>query len=66
MTKYGVISGPYFPVFRVNTESITPYFDTFHVLMSQISDTIARSFVLRIPLLEDLNSGLTCKSLTRS
>ena len=66
MAKYGVISGPYFPVFGLNTEIITSYLDTFHAVKSQISDTIARSFVLRIPLLEDLNSGLTCKSLTRS
>ena len=43
VSKYGVISGPYFPVFRLNTEiysvfspnsgkeepEITPYFDTF-------------------------------------
>ena len=34
--KYGVISGPYFPVFRLNTEKygaeITPYLDTFQVV----------------------------------
>ena len=42
MSKYGVISGPYFPVFGLNTETsvfspntgkygleITPYLDTF-------------------------------------
>ena len=32
--KYGVISGPYFPVFNPNTgkygPEITPYLDTFH------------------------------------
>ena len=36
MYKYGVLSGPYFPVFGLNTgkygpEEI-PYFDTFHVV----------------------------------
>ena len=38
VSKYGVISGPYFPVFRLNTEiygvkygpEITPYLDIFH------------------------------------
>ena len=33
MSKYGVISGPYFPVFSPNTgkygPKITPYLDTF-------------------------------------
>ena len=35
-SKYGVISGPYFPVFGLNTRKygpeITPYLDTFHVV----------------------------------
>ena len=35
LSKYRVISGPYFPVFELNTgkygPEITPYFDTFHV-----------------------------------
>ena len=33
--KYGVISGPYFSVFSLNTENygpeITPYLDTLHI-----------------------------------
>ena len=37
MSKYGVISGPYFPVFGLNTgkygPEITPYLDTFHAVM---------------------------------
>ena len=46
MSKYGVISGPYFPAFGMNTDrysvfipnagkygpEITPYLDTFHVV----------------------------------
>ena len=45
MSKYGVISGPYFSVFGLNTEisvfspntgkygpEITPYLDTFHAV----------------------------------
>ena len=36
VSKYGVISGPYFPVFGLNTgkygPEITPYLDTFHAL----------------------------------
>ena len=36
MSKYGVIFGPYFPVFGLNTgkygPEITPYLDTFHTV----------------------------------
>ena len=36
MSKYGVISGPYFPVFGLNTASygpeISPCLDTFHAV----------------------------------
>ena len=36
MSKYGVISGPYFPIFGLNTgkygPEITPYLDTFHAV----------------------------------
>ena len=36
MSKYGVISGPYFPAFRLNTgeygPEITPYLDTFQAV----------------------------------
>ena len=36
VSKYGVISGPYFPVFGLNTEKygpeITPYLDTFYAV----------------------------------
>ena len=37
MSKYGVISVPYFPVFELNTEKygteVTPYLDTFHAVL---------------------------------
>ena len=37
MSKYGVISGPCFPVFGLNTgkygPEITPYLDTFHAVI---------------------------------
>ena len=37
MSKYGVISGPYFPVLGLNTgkygPGITPYLDTFHAVI---------------------------------
>ena len=40
MSKYGVISGPYFPVFSSNTgkywPEITPYLDTFHAVIALI------------------------------
>ena len=38
MSKYGVSSGPYFPVFSPNTEKYGPektsYLDTFHAVLS--------------------------------
>ena len=37
VSKYGVISGPYFPVFGLNTgkygSEIIPYLDTFHAVL---------------------------------
>ena len=37
MSKYGVFSGPYFPVFSSNTGKYgpgeTPYLDTFHAVL---------------------------------
>ena len=37
VSKYGVISGPHFPVFSPNTEiyglEITPYLETFHTVL---------------------------------
>ena len=43
MSKYGVISGPYFPVLGLNTgkygPGITPYLDTFHAVQ-EIKNTI--------------------------
>ena len=37
MSKYGGISGPYFPVFGLSTgkygPEITPYLDTFHAVL---------------------------------
>ena len=36
MSKYGIFSGPYFPVFGLNAgkygPKITPYLDTFHAV----------------------------------
>ena len=41
MSKYGVISGPYFPVFGLNTGKygleITPYFGTFHAVIIYVN-----------------------------
>ena len=42
MSKYGVISGPYFPVFNPNTgkygPEITPYLDNFHAVCFKTTD----------------------------
>ena len=41
MSKYGIIPGPYFPVFSPNTRKygpeITPYLGTFHAEMSLVN-----------------------------
>ena len=44
VSKYGVISGPYFPVLGLNTDTyevkygpeITPYLDTFHAVFDNL------------------------------
>ena len=40
MSKYGVISGPYFPVFSPNIgkyrPDMTPYLDTFHAVILKL------------------------------
>ena len=33
MSKYGLISGPYFPAFGKYGPEITPYLDTFHAVI---------------------------------
>ena len=42
MSKYRVISGPYFPLFRLNTEKhrqeITPYLGNFHAVYSMTAN----------------------------
>ena len=49
VSKYGVISAPYFPVFGLNTgkygPEITPYLDTFHVVLDF---PLSLLFVIRI------------------
>ena len=37
VSEYGVISGPYFPVFGLN---ITPYLDTFHTVADKFTPSI--------------------------
>ena len=41
LSKYGAFSGPYFPVFGLNTGKYgpekTPYMDTFHTVRSFLS-----------------------------
>ena len=49
--KYGVISGPYFPVFGLNTgkygPEITPYLDTYHAVWQILfyNEFLVTSFV---------------------
>ena len=45
VSKYGVVSGLYFPVFGLNTEKdgpeITPYLDAFHAVMIIEQQTVS-------------------------
>ena len=47
MSKYGAISGPYFPVFGLNTgkygPDVTPYLDTFHAVIANHYYLIAKA-----------------------
>ena len=44
MSKYEVFSGPYFPVFGLNTEKYgpekTPYLDTFHAVLTNSNEYV--------------------------
>ena len=46
MSKYGVISGPYFPIFGLNTEKygpeITPYLDISDAMKKPLSEMFVR------------------------
>ena len=43
VSKYGITSGPYFPVFGLNTEicGVTPYLDTVHAVVACFSALFA-------------------------
>ena len=78
MSKYGVFSGPYFPVFGLNAEisriqentKKTPYLDTFHAVIIfgyqwSISEKILMEMVLSMMLsIED--ASLTYLELARA
>ena len=53
MSKYAVISGPYFPVFGLNTgkygPEITTYLDTFHA----VGETPRTVLILDSPLIRE-------------
>ena len=44
VSKYGIVSGPYFPIFGLNTgkyrPEITRYFDTFHTVATSHTNMI--------------------------
>ena len=52
MSKYGVTSGPYFPVFSPNTGNygpeITPYLDTFHAVILSMVENRSADFLRKI------------------
>ena len=61
MFKYGVISGPYFPVFSPNTGKygleITLYLETFHAVYKNISKNLSRKYIQK--LLDHAKSSAT-------
>ena len=58
---YGVISGPYFPVFSPNTGKygleITLYLETFHAVYKNISKNLSRKYIQK--LLDHTKSSAT-------
>ena len=71
MSKDGVVSGPYFPVFGLNTGKyeleITPYLDTFHavniskkapITSKLLSNDLDISWVIATNLLTQESPGL--------
>ena len=48
VSKYGVIYGPYFPVFGLNTgkcgPEITPYLDTFRAVKQDFEEVFLQKF----------------------
>ena len=54
VSKYGVFSGPYFPVFSPNKgkngQEKNPYLDTFHAVMGLFADEISEDIVNEIPI----------------
>ena len=53
MSKYGFISGPYFPTFGKYGPEITPYLDTFHVVIGTTKKKDA--------LYKNLSLAVNCK-----
>ena len=50
VSKYGAFSGPYFPVFGLNTEKYgpekTPYLDTFHAVNNDGGRVLSKYYFL--------------------
>ena len=68
MSKYGVFSGRYFPVFELNTGKYgpekTPYLDTFHavhpsILIKKHKERANSSFVFEIVIKEKIEKLVT-------
>ena len=62
MCKYGVTSGPYFPVFSPNTgrngPEITPYLDTFHIVSYMKGNNTVSSLISLKLMVFDLQYSL--------
>ena len=72
MSKYGVISGPSFPVFSPNTgkygPEINPYLDTFHAVTAYRNQLFLMAFHRNLTHIQkelSLQKDLNAKQLTR-
>ena len=70
VSKYGVISGPYFPVFSPNTgkygQEITPYLDTFHAVLGLLKFEVLNfrnSFLLLLSFRQILTNAVLYRIL---
>ena len=54
MSKYGVFSGPYFPVFELNNGKYgpekTPYLETFYAVFAEKTPSCIFDVLLNMPL----------------
>ena len=67
--KYGVISGPYFPIFGLNTgkygQEITPYLDTFHAVKVFLNSVSNNCFIIYFSIVFNKHRLISIQTFAR-